>query len=232
MDETLRHILSPPEMPDRESLLRGEDLCALCAAEGLSCCRTDPDMARLSFPLSAPEWRRLRPYLALASVLSPDRAGEAIRRPAKADPPKAPTPEECPPREGDAACLAEENSPAFLQALSLLFPGEKALLGRVFPPGRRHFRLRLRPDGSCVFQGGSGCCLPRGARPWYCLLFPAWIRGGSVALFQSETCLLSRRAASPAQGLELLKTTAGETRRLYAALREDWRLSPGVSRHK
>jgi hypothetical protein len=47
-----------------------------------------------------------------------------------------------------------------------------------------------------------------------------------VTLFQSESCLISRRAASPAHGLELLDTTAEETRRLYDALRGDWNLAP------
>jgi hypothetical protein len=52
------------------------------------------------------------------------------------------------------------------------------------------------------------------------------VRGRTATLFQSETCLIARRAISPAHGLELLKTSAGETRRLYDALRGDWRLIP------
>jgi Fe-S-cluster containining protein len=229
MDTFLRHILPPPEIPGRASRLRGEELCALCAAEGLSCCRTDPDMARLSFPLSAPEWRRLRPYAALAPELPSQGTDEAAQRIEAAGPPqgeRSASFEDCPPQEGDAVCVPEENSPEFLQALHRLFPGEKARLERTFPPGRRHLRLRLRPDGSCFFQGEAGCRLPREARPWYCRLFPAWVLGRMATLFQSETCLIARQARSPAQGLEMLNTTPGETRRLYDALRADWRLLP------
>jgi Fe-S-cluster containining protein len=229
MNETLRQFISAPALPDRATHLRGEDLCALCAGEGLSCCRTDPAAADLSFPLSEPEWRRLRPYSALASDLPPDCADEAIQQLAEACLPhegRLPPPEKRTPREGDATCEAEENSPGFFQALLRLFPGEKAILEQRFPPGGRHFRLRLRADGSCVFQGRAGCRLPREVRPWYCRLFPAWVQGRAATLFRSETCLISRRAASPAHGLELLNTTALETRRLYDALRGDWSLIP------
>ena len=229
MDETLRHILPLPEIPGRASRLRGEELCALCAAEGLSCCRTDPDLARLSFPLSAPEWRRLRPYAVLASNLPPQGTDEGDQRLEAAAPPQGEETSsrgDCPPIEGDAVCAPEDNGPEFLQALHRLFPGERARLELTFPSGRRHFRLRLRPDGSCVFQGEAGCRLPREARPWYCRLFPAWVRGRVTTLFQSGTCLIARQAFSPAQGLDLLNTTAGETRRLYDALRKDWRLAP------
>jgi Fe-S-cluster containining protein len=232
MKESLEHFIPPPALPHPADQLRGEDLCALCADKGLSCCRADPAEAALSFPLSAPEWRRLRPYAALAGDLSPEISQEistAGARPAKAFRPLEkgwPASAASPPPEGDAVCAAEKNSPEFFQAMLRLFPGEKVLLKQLFPADQRHFRLRLRPDGSCVFQGAKGCRLPRGVRPWYCRLFPAWVRGRTADLFQSESCLIARRAVSPAQGLELLSTTAGETRRLYEALREDWGLSP------
>jgi Fe-S-cluster containining protein len=116
-----------------------------------------------------------------------------------------------------------------MAAMRRLFTLDRDLVRKLFPPGGGHFRLRLGPDGSCVFLGEDGCRLPRQVRPWYCLLFPAWIQGRTATLFQPETCLIARRAGSPAQGLAILGLTPDEARALYEALRRDWGLPSGAT---
>ena len=213
-----RHFTTGPEAPDLAALLDGEALCALCAEEGACCCRTDPAYVHLSFPLSDAEWRRIAPYAFLASEQTPE---EEEATPSAPLPP--PLPDDIrPPEDGDAVCAAEANTPEFLGAMFTLFPREKERVAGLFPENGRHLRMKVRRDGSCVFQGSAGCRLPRTLRPWYCLLFPGWIQGNAVTLFMSETCLISRRAKSPAHGLKLLHTTHEEVRRLYAFLRKDW----------
>ena len=233
MDDSSRNFVSGLEMPDLAALLTGEDLCALCAEQGTCCCRTDPEDAHLSFPLSAAEWRRIAPYAFLA-LMSPDEPKDSPCRLDGSDTPDgagvalqplSPFPDDRqPPEDGDATCVAEANSPEFLQAMGTLFPREKERLERLFPKNGRHLRMKVRPDGSCVFQGKAGCRLPRTLRPWYCVLFPGWVQGNAVTLFMSETCLISRRATSPAHGLKLMHTPPEEVRRLHAALRKDWGL--------
>ena len=229
MNDT-RHFTSGPEKPDLAALLEGEDLCALCASQGLCCCRTDLKYAHLSFPLSLAEWARMAPHAHLASACCSEK-GEACGEDGEEKLPScegltAPLlPKDKPPEEGDAICVPEINSPDFLRAMHTLFPREKETLRTLFPETSRHLRMRLRADGSCVFQGRAGCRLPRTLRPWYCLLFPVWIQGNAVTLFMSETCLISRRAQSPVHGLKLLHTTREETRRQYACLRKDWGFS-------
>lgn len=129
-----------------------------------------------------------------------------------------------PPAGGDALCSSEANTEEFLQAMRSLFPREKDRLAALFPAQERHLRMRVRNDGSCVFQGRSGCRLPRAVRPWYCLLFPAWMQGNMVTLFMAQGCLFSQRAKSPMHGLKLLHTTREEVHGLFTALRKDWGL--------
>jgi hypothetical protein len=237
-------FVSSDPAPDLADLLSGEDLCALCAAQGTCCCQTELAYAHLSFPLSAPEWRRLAPYASLATLASleaqtmellpnnaqgnsqknentPENARsteitlqESLLAPLPADTP--------PPDQENALCSIVENTPDFLEAIQALFPHETAVINQLFPLQGKHLRMRLRDDGSCVFQGSGGCRLPRAARPWYCLLFPGWIRKNALTLFMAKTCLISRRAKSPEQGLKLLRATAGGIREMYAALRADW----------
>lgn len=213
----LEHFIS---LPDPDEPARGEALCRQCALEGGSCCRTDPELTHLSFPLSVPEWRRLAPYARLAApaeeeVFFPD--GEA------SDPPP-PDDAATPPPGGDAVCSMEDNSPDFIASMHALFPGRKKRVDILFPAGGRHMTLRTRHDGSCVFLGIYGCRLPRNARPWYCLLFPAWVTKDSLTLFSSPDCLISRKAHGPAHGIALLQSTARAVREYHATLRKDWRL--------
>lgn len=196
--------------------LTGEEVCALCAQRGTCCCATDPAFAHLSFPLSLPEWRRLVPYAGLATR-NPDEAEPAWAAPAQAVP-------DAPPQGGDAVSVAEDNCPEFMQAMASLFPRESGRLAGIFPSQGRHFRLRTRADGSCVFLGERGCRLPRNVRPWYCLLFPGWVQGSSVTLFLSESCLVAGQAKNPAHGLKIIGIARSDLLAMHAALRRDWGL--------
>lgn len=241
------HASNSPE----QSGPTGEALCLACAQAGNCCCQTDPDITYLSFPLSAPEWRRLLPYACLTSDAVPalgdifdeqDRAAEQVAQALAADP--AFQAGRCNERftagnsafpgngdgaggswEGDATCAAEPNEPDFIASMRALFPRQRQRVAALFPPQGRHWSLRTRTDGSCVFLGKSGCRLPRSARPWYCLLFPAWMVEDSLTLFTSEYCLISQKAHSPAHGAALLRQPPARIRELHHALCRDWGLA-------
>lgn len=193
----IEHCINPPENADSA----GEALCLACAQAGTCCCKTEPELTHLSFPLSGPEWRRLLPYAALAATAVPARNGDAVR-------------------------AAESNTPDFIASMRALFPREKKCIEALFPQGGKHYSLRTGADGSCVFLGKSGCRLPRLARPWYCLLFPVWVVEDALTLFNSASCLIFQKARSPVHGAALLKQEPSRIRELHRALRRDWGLLP------
>ena len=82
------------------------------------------------------------------------------------------------------------------------------------------------PSGDCVFRGEAGCRLPREARPWYCNLFPMWVRGEVVMLMDPDGCLLRRETRSPVTAMRLLEMTAADVRRLFAGMLREWNLKP------
>jgi Fe-S-cluster containining protein len=222
------HFVNPPSLP----LPEGEALCALCSRNDSGCCRTSPELAALSFPLSAPEWRRLAPYSALATLAVPadgalftreENTAEAAAREIGARETLPPVAGD-PPPGGDKISARELNTPEFIASLCSLFPGKKMRIGALFPPGGTHSALRIRPDGACVFLGRQGCRLPRRVRPWYCLLFPAWVVQNSLTLFSASDCLIAQNATSPAHGVSLLGDPPARLRELYACLRRDWAL--------
>jgi Fe-S-cluster containining protein len=231
---TMEHFASPPSFP----LSGGENLCRLCSRDNSGCCRTDPQLAPFRFPLSVPEWRRLSPYAALASLAVP-ADGESFAREERRVDAAAPGLEEretfspspgSPPPGGDAVSSSEQNVPDFIASLCDLFPGEKKRLQSLFPAGGRHSALRIRADGACVFLGRGGCRLPRRVRPWYCLLFPAWVIKNSLAFFFPPDCLIAQKARSPAHGVVLLNERPAHLLALYSLLRRDWELdAPGYS---
>ncbi|MCL1939129.1 MAG: zinc/iron-chelating domain-containing protein [Desulfovibrionaceae bacterium] len=196
----IQHLINPPEGTDAT----GEALCLACARSGTCCCQTDPDLTHLSFPLSDPEWQRLLPYANLAAA-SPDQDDVFD--------------------QGDAIRAAEPNTPDFIASMRALFPRDKKHIELLFPPEGTHYTLRTRADGSCVFLDKNGCRLPRSARPWYCLLFPAWMVEDSLTLFMSEHCLIAQKAHSPAHGAVLLQQHPARIRELHRSLRLDWGLA-------
>lgn len=211
----------------------GESLCALCAEKGTSCCRTDPELTYLSFPLSLPEWQRLKPYTGLAtSSLADEGVSDTVAdtadKPLQQGTDSRQVADSGPPPEGDEVCAPEPNEPEFIASMHAVFPSERQLVDSLFPEKGTHFSMRTRKDGSCVFLGATGCRLPRKARPWYCLIFPAWIVEGSLSLFLSPDCLISQRARGPAHGVRLLEEEPAHIRDLHSRLCRDWGL--GVSR--
>ncbi len=236
-----RHFVTDP---DRQALPTGENLCLLCAKQNITCCRTEPYLAPLCFPLSAPEWRRLLPYKDLAVLAVPADGETFAQAEAMADAKAAllakerpeagdleampeqetPGPLADPPEQGDEICARELNVPEFINSMREMFPREKKRLTALFPSKGKHFTLRLRSDGSCVFLGKGGCRLPRGIRPWYCRIFPAWVVGESLTLFLLQDCLISHRAKGPAEGVRMLGASPRHIRMLHARLCEDWGL--------
>lgn len=232
-----------PPLPDED--LSGRALCALCAEYGHSCCATDPALGYLSFPLSAPEWRRLLAYAHLATETDDEPAATAQAAPdalesipaapdsmpaAPAGPDSSDSAQDFPdsmPAEGDAVCQPWPNHPDFITSMLTLFPKEKKRIHELFPAKGRHLSLRLRANGACVFLGQEGCRLPRAVRPWYCLLFPAWVVSGQLTIFTPEECCIARRAASPMHGIRLMAVEPGELKELYWLLRRDWQIERG-----
>ncbi len=117
------------------------------------------------------------------------------------------------------------NSPAFMQNMRALFPGEEQDLKRLVPGHAWHMRLAVNEKGDCVFLGNEGCRLPREVRPWYCRIFPFWVRNGRVTIFTANSCLafLQARAVQPA--LELFGLSEKDILRLYGQLRLSWGLT-------
>ena len=231
--------------PSADTLPDDGRICLLCAEQNMTCCRTEPYLAPLCFPLSVLEWRRLLPYRNLG-VLSVPTDGvryqeEEATADASADALLASfpgaweldaMPEEdgssfslAPPNEGDEICASELNVPEFIASMHEMFPGLKKKINELFPAKGKHFTLRIRSDGSCIFLGKRGCRLPRAVRPWYCRIFPAWIAGESLTLFLLQDCLIAHRAKDPADGVRMLGASPAHIRKLHARLSKDWSLT-------
>lgn len=116
----------------------------------------------------------------------------------------------------------EENTPEFLSLVRNLFPGTGKLTSRAFPPGETHLRLPLSDDGTCLFLQEDGCALPRNARPWYCQLFPIWVRGQYFDRFLPETCLLTHEAARLQDVFTAMDLSRERAKTLYLSLCHDW----------
>ena len=117
------------------------------------------------------------------------------------------------------------NSPAFRDSLDYLFPEDRPRLRELFPKGGRHLRLGTTPAGDCLLLGPNGCRLPRASRPWYCRIFPFWVRWGEVVVIPSPTCLGVRKASNKAATLELYSLTDAEVLEIFASLRRAWELA-------
>ena len=190
--------------PATPHLSADSHICAECSQQTGGCCRTDPAEVIYCFPLSTPELDRLLPHAHLADGY------DAVMPPE------------------NAVSVAEPNTAEFLSAMKALFPHEQQQVTDLFPPKisdgspALHFRIKTRADGSCVFLTPKGCCLPRQARPWYCLLFPAWVKKNTLSFFMSEVCLAARQASSPAEGAALVGMKPADAFALFKLLLHDW----------
>ncbi|MDL2210026.1 zinc/iron-chelating domain-containing protein [Desulfovibrio sp. OttesenSCG-928-O18] len=116
----------------------------------------------------------------------------------------------------------EENTPEFLGLMRILFPDRRAALAKAFPEGEPHLRLPLDDAGNCLFLQEDGCFLPRDARPWYCQLFPIWVRKDYFDRFAPESCLLTHEASRLADVFAALGLTRERAKEMYRALCHDW----------
>lgn len=118
----------------------------------------------------------------------------------------------------------QENTEAFVENLCRLFPGEAQRIQALFPLGGSHERLALAENGSCLLLGPEGCKLPRQARPWYCRLFPFWIRSGRRLYFEFPQCQAQLEAKGGGNLMARLGMTAEGVRSTYTTLRQAWGL--------
>lgn len=120
------------------------------------------------------------------------------------------------------------NSPLFINNMRGLFPGEEKEINSLFPGHAWHMRLRVTPRGDCAFLGPEGCRLPREVRPWYCRIFPFWVRNSRVTMFTAHSCLAFQEARSVRPGLAKLGMTEKDVLLLYGQLRMSWGLGPAL----
>ena len=123
---------------------------------------------------------------------------------------------------GVPSAETEENTGEFRKLVRILFPDKARALDRAFPQGGTHLRLPLDDDGTCLFLQEDGCSLPRDARPWYCQLFPVWVRRNYFDRFQSESCLLTHEAKRLQDLFTALGITREQAKTLYLSLCHDW----------
>ncbi len=124
------------------------------------------------------------------------------------------------------AFVQEPNSPPFIDAMRRYFPDDVARIDALFPHHKFHLRLATTSDGACVFQGSSGCALPREARPYFCRLFPFWMEGEFVRLIHAPGCLAVRMGGFRDDVLSLLRMRESDVRTLHGRLRLAWGLAP------
>ena len=123
--------------------------------------------------------------------------------------------------------LQVANTPEFVDTLKRLFPSDWKRIDAQFPAHKTHRVLRSNEKGYCVFLTETGCALPRAARPWFCRLFPFWVRGDEFTMFTAQGCLVCRETDTVEDSLELLGMTKPEVRELFASLREAWGFDNG-----
>ncbi len=126
---------------------------------------------------------------------------------------------------GPEMFFSQANTPAFVDNLCRLFPGETEKVRALFPAGAVHDRLAVSPAGACQLLGPRGCRLPHEARPYYCRLFPFWIRAGRQMYFEFKDCQALRESRGGAGLLRRLGMTETGVLDLYNRLREAWGLT-------
>jgi Fe-S-cluster containining protein len=124
------------------------------------------------------------------------------------------------------AFAQEPNTKTFVENMRKLFPSDRRVVRDLFPLTKFHIRLATRPDGSCMLLGKNGCVLPREARPYYCRLFPLWVAGNAITVFDASRCEARGQAADAAHLMALLGLTRAKVHDLHGRLRLAWGLPP------
>jgi Fe-S-cluster containining protein len=119
------------------------------------------------------------------------------------------------------------NTPEFIKTLKRLFPHDGLKIDTQFPANETHRVLQSNEKGYCVYLTEQGCRLPREARPWFCLLFPFWVRGNELTMFTAQGCLVCRETDTVEESLELLGMDKPQVRELFALLRSSWGFDKG-----
>ncbi|WP_229594262.1 YkgJ family cysteine cluster protein [Pseudodesulfovibrio sediminis] len=122
--------------------------------------------------------------------------------------------------------VVSPNSKAFIDNVCRLFPGEEAIVAKLFPEGKEHFRLAVDSMGACRFLGPLGCEIPQELRPYYCRLFPFWMVDTLVIHFDAPGCLARREGQTLTRMLHSLDTNRAAVKDLYGRLRLVWGLPP------
>lgn len=117
------------------------------------------------------------------------------------------------------------NTAGFQTFLRSMFPARRREVAALFPIGLKHRRLAVTADGACVLLGSQGCVLPREARPFFCRIFPFWLSGGRMTVFDYPGCLGQREFSDPGRLLVAMGLEPGSLRRLHADLCQAWGLS-------
>lgn len=125
------------------------------------------------------------------------------------------------------AFVREVNTQPFRNMVARLFPGERNHVETLFPHHKVHLRLATGTNGRCIFSSAGGCELPREARPYYCRLFPLWVYGERLTVFDAAGCVAVREGRGVRGVLSRLGTTESEVRSLFGRLRLAWGLDPG-----
>lgn len=122
--------------------------------------------------------------------------------------------------------VLQENSAAFVDNVIRLFPGEDENVRKLFPRKKEHIRLAVGPDGKCKFLGPDGCVIPVEARPYYCRLYPFWVVGNRLTVFESPGCLAVREASSVGGLIKSMGSSKSALVDLFGRLRLAWGLPP------
>ncbi|MDR2892042.1 MAG: zinc/iron-chelating domain-containing protein [Deltaproteobacteria bacterium] len=188
-------------------------VCARCAAKGPTCCSlgaASPDAEEPQcFPLSQPECLRILGEAECASILAAQPGG-------------------APENPSGGFFVSAPNSPDFLAAMHALFPGEEAVIAKIWPDEGNHLRLFLPNGRDCVFLAAQGCLLPPHSRPWFCRLFPFWVLKGRPRCFAPASCLAVTEKPSLNGLLRTFAIDSAGVLDLYARLRRDWGLNNDV----
>lgn len=124
-----------------------------------------------------------------------------------------------------------ENSPQFINQITILFPDMSHFIPQVFPLDGKHLELKTKDD-DCYFKGDEGCILPGRVRPHFCRIYPFWFYKDKPYLFQDSNCLALEKKQTVQEALLSLGTTPEKIKQIYDHICEDWGIFKPLSNEK